>query len=240
MKEILIIGKKAILDAIKNKSLQRAIISNHDQNFYVTVKQFLGKKLIINNDKNFYNKKISKFCNHQCAIGYIKNNLISNLNDLFANLKTKNESTILFLDSIHDPYNFGSIIRTAESFGIDAIIYRKDRQCQITPQVAKISSGAISNISLIDVTNLVSTINKFKEIGYWVYASCLDKAANNLTSIKFAKKTILIIGNEDKGVSKLLLNNSDFKVKINIFGKTQSFNAAIATSIFLYAKSCQK
>ena len=75
----------------------------------------------------------------------------------------KKQATILLLDSIHDSYNFGSIIRSAENFGVDAIIYRKDRQCQITPLVRKISTGAISNINLISVVNLHMVVTKLKE-----------------------------------------------------------------------------
>lgn len=238
-KETLIIGKKAILDAINNKTLNRAIIANNDKNFFNIVSKYLGNKLIINNDKAYYDSKVSKHCNHQLAIGYVQDNKINDFEALLQYVSNKKQSTILLLDSIHDPYNFGSIIRTAESFGVDAIIYRKDRQCQITPIVTKASAGAISNINLVSVVNLHTAITKLKEKGFWVYASCLEKTNANLQTLKFANKTVLIIGNEQKGISKILLDNSDFRIKIATAGKTQSLNAAIATGILLYAKSCQ-
>lgn len=238
-KETLIIGKKAILDAIKNKNLCHAIISNHDKSFFTIVSKYLGKRLVINNDKSYYDKKVSKNCNHQLAIGYVSNNNIANFDLLLRHVNSKKQATILVLDSIHDPHNFGSIIRTAENFGVDVIIYRKDRQCQITPTVRKTSTGAISNINLISVANLHNAITKLKENGFWVYASCLENTNANLQDVKFAKKTVLIVGNEQKGISKILLDSSDFRVKIATSGKTQSLNAAIATGILLYAKSCQ-
>lgn len=238
-KETLIIGKKAILDAIKNNSLSRATISNHDKSFFTIVSKYLGNKLVVNNDKTFYDKKVSTNCNHQLAIGYVKSDSITNLDSLLQNIHSKKQVTILVLDSIQDPYNFGSIIRSAESFGVDAIIYRKDRQCQITPIVRKTSVGAISNINLISVVNLHIAITKLKENNFWIYASCLENTNTKLQEVKFASKAVLIVGNEQKGISKILLDSCDFKVKIGTLGKTQSLNAAIATSILLYARSCQ-
>lgn len=238
-KETLIIGKKAILDAVKNDSLCKAIISNYDKNFFTIVSRYLGDKLIVNNNKAFYDKKVSKSCNHQLAIGYVSNGNITDLDSLLQHINSKKQATILLLDSIHDSYNFGSIIRSAENFGVDAIIYRKDRQCQITPLVRKISTGAISNINLISVVNLHMVVTKLKENNFWIYASCLENTNVNLQEVKFAPRTVLIVGNEQKGISKILLDNSDFRVKIATSGKTQSLNAAIATGILLYAKSCQ-
>ena len=238
-KETLIIGKKAILDAVKNDSLCKAIISNYDKNFFTIVSKYLGDKLIVNNNKAFYDKKVSKSCNHQLAIGYVSNDNITDLDSLLQHINSKKQATILLLDSIHDSYNFGSIIRSAENFGVDAIIYRKDRQCQITPLVRKISTGAISNINLISVVNLHMVVTKLKENNFWIYASCLENTNVNLQEVKFAPRTVLIVGNEQKGISKILLDSSDFRVKIATSGKTQSLNAAIATGILLYAKSYQ-
>ena len=238
-KETLIIGKKAILDAVKNDSLCKAIISNYDKNFFTIVSRYLGDKLIVNNNKAFYDKKVSKSCNHQLAIGYVSNDNITDLDSLLQHINSKKQATILLLDSIHDSYNFGSIIRSAENFGVDAIIYRKDRQCQITPLVRKISTGAISNINLISVVNLHMVVTKLKENNFWIYASSLENTNVNLQEVKFAPRTVLIVGNEQKGISKILLDSSDFRVKIATSGKTQSLNAAIATGILLYAKSCQ-
>lgn len=115
-KETLIIGKKAILDAVKNDSLCKAIISNYDKNFFTIVSRYLGGKLIVNNNKAFYDKKVSKSCNHQLAIGYVSNDNITDLDSLLQHINSKKQATILLLDSIHDSYNFGSIIRSAEKF----------------------------------------------------------------------------------------------------------------------------
>lgn len=229
----LIIGKKAILDAITNKNLKKATISNKDKSFYNKVKSFLPS-VEVNNDKAFYDR-IASGQNHQFAIGYVEGEVNFSLPNLFNKVKDQTSSLVLILDSIEDPMNFGAIIRTAECFGIDALIYKKDGQCQITPAVIKTSQGAISNLNMIKVTNLTETIKQLKNEGYWVYASCLDKHAYKLDEVKFSGKVAIIVGNENKGISPLVLKNADFKVYIESSGKTQSLNVSAATAVLLHS-----
>lgn len=226
----LIIGKKAILDAIANKNLKDATISNKDKVFYNKVKAYLPN-VKLNNDRGFYDK-IAPGQNHQFAIGYAEGETALSLNEFLS--LDKPTSLVLMVDSIEDPMNFGAIIRSAESVGVDALIYKKDGQCQITPAVIKTSQGAINNLNMIKVTNLSDTIQKFKQAGYWIYASCLDKTAHKLDDIKFSGKVVIIVGNENKGISPLVLKNADFKVYIESTGKTQSLNVSAATAILLY------
>lgn len=231
----LIIGKKAILDAISNKSLKSATISNKDKIFYNKVKAYLPS-VTINNDRSFY-ESVAKAQNHQFAIGYVEGEIGLTLDGLLTKVKDQSTSLVLMLDSIEDPMNFGAIIRSAESFGVDALIYKKDGQCQITPAVIKTSQGAISNLNMIKVTNLSDTIAKLKNAGYWVYASCLDPQAHKLDEIKFSGKVVIIVGNENKGISPLVIKNADFKVYIEAPGKTQSLNVSAATAVLLHTIS---
>ena len=231
----IVIGKKAILDAITNGTLQKVITSDSDKNFLQIVKKNCPN-IVINNDKFFY-QKITNISNHQFAIGYVitKNrNSGTDLSSFLQRIKNKENNYVVLIDSIIDPMNFGNIIRSAEILGADGIIYRKDRQVQITPSVIKASAGAINNICMIKTTNLINAINKLKQNGYWVYACCLDKTAYKLHDIKFHGKIAVVIGNEDKGVSQLVIKNSDFKVYIEQTGKTQSLNAAAAAAIVFY------
>lgn len=230
----LVIGKKAILDAVNNKTLKKATISNKDKTFFNKVKSFLPSTEI-NNDKSFYDK-LTSGQNHQFAIGYVNGEVNLSIDSFLRNIKSQS-SLVLMLDSIEDPMNFGAIIRSAESFGVDALIYKKDGQCQITPSVIKASQGAINNINMIKVTNLSDTIDKLKKSGYWVYASCLDQQAHDLNEIKFNGNVVIIVGNENKGISPLILKNADFKVYIKMSGKTQSLNVSAATAILLHTIS---
>lgn len=228
----LIIGKKAILDAISNGNLKDATVSNKDTTFFNKVKKFLPT-VKINNDKSFY-EKIAPGQNHQFAFGYVDGEISLTLDSFLNNIKDKTSAIVLILDSIEDPMNFGAIIRSAESIGVDGLIYKKDGQCQITSTVIKTSQGAVANLNMIKVTNLSDSIRKLKENGFWVYASCLDKQAYKLDEIKFNGKVAIIVGGENKGVSPLVQKNADFKVYIEASGKTQSLNVSAATAILLY------
>lgn len=236
----LIIGKKAILDAIASKTLINATISNKDHSFLQKVKFFLPNVKIVN-DKKYYDKITNNYPNHQFAIGYINNKNITNIfNETIEKITKKNSGIVVILDRIYDPRNFGAIIRTCECFGVDCIIYKKDQQCPITPTVNKASAGAIGNINLIKAINLNVIIDKLKKNGFWIYCSCLDKNALKCHQVKFDKKIALIIGNEEEGVSQLLKKNSDFMIWIETTGKTQSLNVANATAILLYAIKIHK
>ena len=232
MEKKLIIGKKAILDAIDNKTLISAIISNKDKTFHHKVSSYT-KDLKINNDSKYY-QNLTNVDNHQFAIGYVlTDNDYQDLKSyLLANKKEK--SLIVIVDEIEDPHNFGSIIRTCEALGVDAIIYKKDNQVPINETVVKVSAGAIANVNCICVTNINESIKKLKDFGYWIYASVLDKDSHNINKVKFTDKVALVVGNEKSGVSSLVVKNSDFTVHIPMEGKTQSLNVAVATGILLY------
>ncbi|MDR2821747.1 MAG: 23S rRNA (guanosine(2251)-2'-O)-methyltransferase RlmB [Mycoplasmataceae bacterium] len=176
----------------------------------------------------------SKFSNvnHQKIISYTKqteNKL--ELKDFIKEKKSK--SLIVVLDSILDPGNFGAILRSCESFGVDAVIYKKDNQAQINETVSKTSQGAVNRINLYRVANLSQTLELLKTNGYWIYASALTDKSENYAKIKYDDKTVLIIGNEENGVAKNILSSSDFVVKIPMIGTSQSLNVSVATGILL-------
>ena len=98
------------------------------------------------------------------------------------------------LDQIFDPQNLGAIIRSAECFGADAIIWSKNRGADITPIVSKTSCGASELIPLVRISNLAETAEQFKKAGYEVVASILDPTSESAFTFKFAPRTVLIVG----------------------------------------------
>jgi 23S rRNA (guanosine2251-2'-O)-methyltransferase len=93
--------------------------------------------------------------------------------------------------------------------------------------------GAIQHLNLIKVSNLSQALEKLKKANYWIYTSCLDSGATDYRKIKYDKKSVLVVGNEENGVSPLIISNSDFLVKIPMLGKIQSLNVSVATGILL-------
>lgn len=154
------------------------------------------------------------------------------LNEFLDNLKTNNNyHTIVMLDHLEDPHNFGAIIRTSEALGVEGIIIPNDRSVSITSTVVKTSAGAIENIKIIKVPNLTATISKLKEKNYWIVGT--DMKGQNYREIDYNMNVCLVIGNEGKGMSKIVRDNCDFIASIPMTGKINSLNASVSCGIIL-------
>ncbi len=145
----------------------------------------------------------------------------------------KENGLIVMLDGLEDPRNLGAIIRTADCVNADGIIYRKDRSVHVTPTVAKVASGALEYVRCVEVTNLVETLRKLKENGYWVVGT--DASAGiGYTDISYDMNTVIVIGSEGKGISRLVLKECDHIVRMPLLGHVNSLNASVAAGIMLY------
>lgn len=236
-----IIGKKGVIENIKKGLISKVYIKhffpelNNLNNFY-------DFQIIYNKDDSFFNKFGS---NHQFAIAELKEIINNNFTDYNSFINEINQvegnKIILMLDELQDAGNFGSIIRTAESFGCLGIIYKKDNQVQINDVVVKTSAGSITNIRFLKTANLANIINKLKSNNFWIISSTLDDDSKDISMFSVDFENIcLIVGNENKGVSKNLINESDLKVKIPMVGMTQSLNVSVSTGILLYYLKYQK
>ena len=228
-------GKKALLDQIKKNKSQIALV-----HLLVNNKELIAycNKLNIHtkvyHDRKFFDQFDN--VNHQDVVIELKDKKVK-VKDLESFLKQnqdKEQLLVLILDSIHDPHNFGAILRSADAFGVDAVIYKKNNQVGLTDIVAKTSMGAINNLNLIEVVNLSNAINVLKENKFWIYASTLSDKSQDIRKVDFDKRTVIIVGNEENGISPLVIKNSDFNVIIPMYGNMQSLNVSVATGILLY------
>lgn len=146
---------------------------------------------------------------------------------------------IVILDHLEDPHNFGAIIRTCESAGVDAIIIPKNRSVEVNSTVMKVSAGALNNQTIVEVNNLVGAIEKLKKSGFWVYGTDMTDS-EVYTDVKYDSKVVLVIGAEGNGISRLVREKCDFVVNIPMFGKINSLNASVAAGIIIYEVVRQK
>ena len=144
----------------------------------------------------------------------------------------KDEKIVLLLGHLEDPHNFGAIIRTCEARGIKSVIIPKDRSVAVNDTVMKTSAGALNRVNIIMVPNLVNAINKLKDDGFFVYASAMD--GRDYKKVSYSDRVVLIIGNEGKGVSKIVRDNSDEIISIPMIGSINSLNASVAAGILMY------
>ncbi len=163
--------------------------------------------------------------NHQGVV-------IDTLDYAYKKLEDITSNFVVMLDHIEDPHNLGAIIRTCECAGIKDVIIPKDRCALVNDTVVHTSAGAVSNVNIIMVSNLVNAINSLKRDGYFVYAASME--GESYKEVSFNDKLVLVIGNEGKGVSELVKKNSDVIISIPMKGKINSLNASVSAGILIY------
>lgn len=176
--------------------------------------------------------KLDKMCGNSTNQGIAMDIEEFNYYDIKTIEKDDKSNFVVMLDSIEDPHNFGAIIRTCECAGVDYIIIPKNRSVSVNSTVYKTSSGALSNMKIVEVTNLHNTIKKLKDLGFWVYGS--DAKGKDYRSIDFSGKTCLIIGSEGHGLKQIVSNSCDEIISLPMKGKINSLNASVAAGIFIY------
>ena len=226
-----IFGKNTIESFIDSKSIIEVFIA---QNF---VDEKILKKLRQSNikvsvkDKNFLDK-ITQFGKHQGIAASIISFEYASINDIIQIGKKKNYPFIVALDGVEDPHNVGAIIRTCEAFSVDGILLPKHNSCPLNATVAKVSTGALANIKIAQVTNLTQTLKDLKKAGYWVYAA---EAFNSqpYENLDYKSPVVLVVGSEGFGISRLVKEQADFNIKIQMSGKVNSLNVSVATAILV-------
>ncbi|MBE9531299.1 MAG: 23S rRNA (guanosine(2251)-2'-O)-methyltransferase RlmB [Proteobacteria bacterium] len=186
-------------------------------------------------------KSISGTENNQGIVGVMSEGLAKYaLEDIIEAWKASKENGfILILDSIEDPQNMGTLIRSAEAAGVHGIIIPKDRSARITATVSKASAGAIEHVRIHIATNINNAIRKLKEAGAWVIA-LEGEGESSITDVDLDTDIALIIGSEGKGIRRLVKENSDICAHIIMSGKTNSLNAAQAGTIALFEARRQR
>jgi len=139
---------------------------------------------------------------------------------------------IVILDELEDPHNLGAIMRNVDAVGAHGIIIPKRRAVALTEGVAKASAGAIAHVPVARVGNLVQVMEELKERGVWIAGAAMNGAP--MYKQDMTGPLAIVIGNEGKGISRLVQKNCDFMVSIPMQGKINSLNASVAAGILLY------
>lgn len=149
-----------------------------------------------------------------------------------ARLSTAERAIVLVLDSITDPHNVGAIIRSADQFSIDLVIIPENRGATDFEVIARTSAGAASWVNIAIVNNLVRTVERLKDAGFWVYGA--DAGGISAPDVEIAPKAVLVMGSEGSGIARLLRDKCDRIVSIPTSGKLDSLNVSVAAGILLY------
>lgn len=177
--------------------------------------------------------KLVKNSFHQGVVIKVKEYQTHDLNEIIENNKDNDKALLLILDGVVDPHNLGAILRTSESIGVNGVIIPKNNSAPLNSTVAKTSTGAIELVPVSRVTNLTNTILKLKENGYWIVGAEAYESVD-YRQVDYNCKIALVLGSEGKGISRLVLENCDYRVRLPMVGKITSLNVSVATAVLLY------
>ena len=226
----LVYGKNPVIEAIRaKKALKVFVVTNfNDQKVLNLIKD--NKLNMVSISPN----EMDKMCNgvHRGIAAELKPYQTVSLEEIIIKAKKKEKKIIVMLDGIEDPHNLGAIMRSSDVFETSGIILPKHNSVTLNATVAKTSAGAINYVPVAVVNNLNQAIKELKEEGFWI-VSTDGSATISYSSIKYDFPVVVVIGSEGKGVSSLVLKNSDYIVKIPQFGHVNSLNASVAAGILL-------
>jgi 23S rRNA (guanosine2251-2'-O)-methyltransferase len=171
---------------------------------------------------------------HQGVIALASVKSYSSIEEILQLARDRNEAPfVIVCDEISDPHNLGAIIRTAECTGAHGIIIPKRRSAGMTAVVSKTSAGAVEYMAVARVANITAALSELKKAGVWVYGADTE-GATHLWQTDLTGPAALVIGSEGEGLSRLVLENCDFKVRIPMVGKISSLNASVSASVIMY------
>ncbi|GAB3069435.1 23S rRNA (guanosine(2251)-2'-O)-methyltransferase RlmB [Virgibacillus ainsalahensis] len=236
MEQEMIIGKNPVIEALKSgRSVNKVLISDQ-LNPNVQGKLIQQGKAAGTIVQKVPRNKLNQLNggNHQGVIAYVASYQYADIDDLFQKAEKKNEPPFfIILDELEDPHNLGSILRTADATGAHGVIIPKRRSVGLTATVAKTAAGALEHIPVVRVTNIANTIDELKEQNVWVVGTEAN-ATEDYRVLDGKLALALVIGNEGKGMSRLVRKKCDWTVSLPMRGSVSSLNASVACSLLLY------
>lgn len=215
------INRIIVLEGSKDKPIQKIIDISKERKYLI---QYLDRKKM---------DRITDGENHQGVIAYVAPYHYHEVEEILEIAKAKGEEPFLIIcDEITDPHNLGSIIRTANAVGAHGVIIPKRRSALINQTVVKTSCGAVEYVPVAKVTNISQTIEELKTLGLWIVGT--DMGAQNYSDAALTGSIGVVIGNEGKGISRLVKEKCDFMISLPMYGEVSSLNAAVAGAVVMY------
>lgn len=171
---------------------------------------------------------------HQGVAAICREHAYATVDDVIAHRHEQSKyDLVVLLDSITDPQNLGSIIRTAHCCGANGVIIPQNRAASVTSSVSKASAGAVQYLPTAMVVNLANTIEYLKEKGFWIYGT--DAAARmDMRTPDYEGKIAVVMGSEGSGIRPLIRKKCDFLISIPMRGEVASLNVSVAAGVILF------
>ena len=245
---LIIIGRKAVLDALKqDQPIDRILlrsekisdkrirpgIDNIEGTLRLIAARAREKGVVVQETDRKKLDELTENGHHQGVIALCPAVPYVEIDDILNIAEKRDEKPfILILDGITDPHNLGAILRSAEAGGVHGIVIPKRRAVGLNTTVAKTSAGAITYMAIARVNNISRTIDELQSKGLWVV--CSDIKGDTMYNADFNCPIAIVLGSEDEGVSRLVSEKCDFHVKIPMLGVMTSLNVSVSAGVLIY------
>jgi 23S rRNA (guanosine2251-2'-O)-methyltransferase len=187
-----------------------------------------------------YLDRVSQGASHQGVVAVLGSYAYCTVDSLLEiALSQKSKGLLVVADHIIDPGNLGSIIRTAEFFGVQGLIIPKDRSASITDIVHKRSAGGTAYLPVARVVNLARILERLADHGFWIVGA-EGEAETSIYRFDWDRDVIIVLGSEGKGLSRIVRDRCHHLVRIPRLGHLESLNVSVAAGIILYEITRQR
>jgi 23S rRNA (guanosine2251-2'-O)-methyltransferase len=241
---VVLLGRNPVLEALKSgKTLDKLLIAKGETGGSVSQILRLAREAdvtvqMVDRVKLEMLARAEGVHAHQGVAAYLGFARTSTIEEMLKAAREKGEPPfIILLDGITDPYNVGSILRSAECLGAHGVVIPKRRSAGVNAAAAKASSGAVMHMPVARVNSLGNVLSQLKTVGLWVIGA--DMGGQDCVATDMTGPVALVIGAEGEGLSKNVRENCDFLVSIRLSGRIQSLNASVAAAILMYERRRQ-
>jgi 23S rRNA (guanosine2251-2'-O)-methyltransferase len=233
----IVIGRQPVLEAIKSdRAIEKILMQYGIHGEIIDRIRRLAKQRsipVVELDRERF-REVSSDSSAQGVAAIFGSTQYEDLDSILKVASDHNEPAfVLILDEIEDPHNMGALIRTAECAGVHGVVIPRHHSATVNETVVKASSGATLHLPIAKVANIAMTIDELKEAGLWIIGTASD-GDKTLYEADFKGPIAVVIGNEGKGIRRLVREKCDFLVKIPLYGKLDSLNASVAGALVMF------
>lgn len=238
--KLLVVGRQPVLEALRaGTEISRLFLQKGTHGF--VVEEILGLARQSGIPVEFKDKqtlgKLAATLNHQGVLAETGPFSYTSFHRLLQ--QDSRPASLLVLDHLQDPHNLGALMRTAYAAGCNGLVIAERRAAQVTPAVVRTASGAAVHLPVAKVVNVARCLEECKEAGWWIYGA--DMAGETLyTDADYRGNTVVVLGSEGKGLSRLVKEKCDLLLKIPMSGKLASLNVSVAGGLLLYEVARQR
>lgn len=241
--ENIITGRNPVMEALKSgRTVDKILVAKGEREGSILkiVAMAKEKGIPVMDAERTRIETLSGTVGHQGVLAFVTPFEYSSVEDILQEAANRNESAFLvILDGVTDPHNVGAILRTACCCGAHGVILPKHNSCGMTPTLIKSSAGATEYMKVARVTNITDTIEELKKHNIWIYGTD-GSAPADIYHTDLTGACAFVLGDEGRGISRLVREHCDFLVKIPMHGPLDSLNVSVAGAVILYESLRQK